>query len=68
MFETFKKIIKGPTPREEVLAEAEQIAEALRRAGYKDAEVAPVYCIEASIGPDGYFTKTISVYAGNKHE
>ena len=68
MFKTLKKIMKGPTPREQVLAEAEQIAAALRNAGYKDAAVAPEYCITPSIGPDGYFTKTISVYAGQKYE
>ena len=50
--------------REDVLREAEQWAAVLRRSGYPDAQVAPEYCIGGQIGPDRFFTKTISVYAG----
>jgi hypothetical protein len=35
--------------------------------GYRDAMAAPEYCI-AGLGEDGFYTKTISVYAGERHQ
>lgn len=52
--------------REAVLREAEATAAMLRRCGYPEAQVAPEYCIGGEIGPDHFYTKTISVYVGPK--
>lgn len=43
------------------------MAARLRRMGYRDAMAAPEYCI-AGLGEDGFYTKTISVYAGERHQ
>ena len=51
--------------REKLLEDAERQAQALRKQGYRDAHVVPEYCI-ASMGIDGFWTYTISVYAGTK--
>lgn len=52
--------------RTKLLQEAESYARMLRRAGYPDAQVAPEYCIANEIGSDRFFTRTISVYAGER--
>lgn len=52
--------------REDLLREAERHVEMLKRAGYKDALVAPEYCIANVIGEDRFYTRTISIYAGEK--
>jgi hypothetical protein len=36
----------------------------LRRSGYPEAIPAREYCIDGEIGPDGFYTYTVSVYAG----
>jgi hypothetical protein len=50
--------------RADLLREAQGYAAMLRRCGYPEAAVAPEYCIENTIGEDGFFTRTISVWAG----
>ena len=50
--------------RADLLREAEFYAAMLRRCGYPQATVAPEYCIDGVIGEDGFFTKTVSVWAG----
>lgn len=55
------------TMREQLLREAEKYAAMLRRSGYPDAQVAPEYCIANEIGPDRFFTRTISIYVGDHH-
>ena len=52
------------TARDDVLRDAAQWAAVLRRSGYPEAQVAPEYCIGNEIGPDGFFTRTVSVWAG----
>jgi hypothetical protein len=50
--------------RDDLLRRAEHTAAMMRRSGYPDAVVAPEYCIAGEIGPDRFYTETISVYAG----
>jgi len=50
--------------RDDVLREAAQWAAILRRSGYPEAQVAPEYCIGGVVGDDGFFTQTVSVWAG----
>ena len=50
--------------RDEVLREAAHWAACLRRNGYPEAHVAAEYCIGATVEADGFFTKTVSVWAG----
>lgn len=45
--------------------EAQQVAAMLRRSGYPDAQAAREYCIDGEVGPDGFYTYTVSVYAGD---
>ena len=44
--------------------EAEHTAAMLQRCGYPEAQAAPEYCIDGEIQEDGFYTHTISVYAG----
>ena len=46
--------------------EAKQVAAMLRRCGYPEAQAATEYCIDGHIGPDGFYTYTVAVYAGKK--
>jgi hypothetical protein len=43
---------------------ARRMAGILRTSGYPEAEPAPEYCIDGVIGQDGFYTYTVSVYAG----
>ena len=45
------------------VAEAERIAASFRVLGYTEARAAPEYCID-ELGPDGFYTRTVSVYVG----
>lgn len=51
--------------RAALLDDAEILAAWLRRNGYPEAEVAAQYCVEG-LESDGFYTKTVSVYAGPK--
>ncbi len=44
--------------------QARHTAAMLRRCGYPDAQAAREYCIDGEIGQDGFYTYTVSVYAG----
>lgn len=53
--------------REILLEQAVEQVRSLVKQGYKDACVAPEYCI-ASIGHDKYWTYTITIYVGDKNK
>lgn len=44
--------------------EASQTAAMLRRCGYPEARPAREYCIDGEIGPDNFYTRTVSIYVG----
>ena len=46
--------------------EAKIVAKQARRKGYVDAEAAREYCIDGEIGSDKFWTRTVSVYVGDK--
>lgn len=45
-------------------AEARRTAIRLRLVGYPDATAERDYCIDGQIGPDRYYTRTVSVFVG----
>jgi hypothetical protein len=54
-----------PPENNRAIFEAKRLARLYRRAGYPDAAAAPQYCID-ELGPDGFYTYTVSVYVGKK--
>lgn len=48
------------------IEEARIIARAARQQGYPDAEAAEMYCIDGDVGPDKFWTRTVSVYLGDR--
>lgn len=50
------------------LEEAKRVAAFARRQGHAEAEPAPEYSIDGEVGPDNFWTRTISVYLGPKKQ
>lgn len=46
--------------------EADKIAAGARKSGWTDAQAAYDYCINGEVGPDNFYTYTISVYLGER--
>lgn len=56
-------------PMRPSVRDAEAKARKMRRLGYPEAIAAPEYCTDGDeVGPDGFCTYAVAVYAGRKAE